>query len=351
VTSAILLLGLAWQTVSPEAAKHAQARMEAQRQGHMAEAITEFRTVTQLAPDLPAGFVNLGNAYLQNRDYASAIPPLKRALDLNPDLPGAHQMLGYALLFEGYAAEAIPHLQQAQAEDALGIAQLETGKLPGAIASLEAALAKRPNDPDLLYYLGRAGGLLSKEAFDVLESAYPDSARAHQALAENYAALRRVPDAEKEYQEALRLRPDAPGIHLALGLVYAAASQWAKAEEQFHSEAKLRPGSAEAAYRLGDALLQEGKVKDARLELVRADQLKPNMPETLYSLGKAASLDGDAAAAETAWQELIATEKEGPLAAQAHFGLAGLYRKQGKTAEAEGEMQEYRWLQKPGAMK
>ena len=34
-----------------------------------------------------------------------------------------------------------------------------------------------------------------------------------------------------------------------------------------------------------------------------------------------------------------------PLAAQAHFGLAGIYRKQGKAAEADREMEEFRKLQ------
>ena len=38
-------------------------------------------------------------------------------------------------------------------------------------------------------------------------------------------------------------------------------------------------------------------------------------------------------------------EKTSSLAAQAHFGLAGPYRKQGKTAEAEREMQEFQKLQ------
>lgn len=312
----------------------------------MEEAISEFKKVTELAPTLPAAFVNLGAAYIQVRDYGDAIAPLKRSLELNPDLVGAHQMLGYALLVRGYAQEAIPHLEKAQAQDALGIAQLETGKLPEAIANLEVALAKRPNDPDLLYYLGRASGLLSKQTFDVLESAYPDSPRAHQALGENYAVLRRVPEAEREYRDALRLRPDIPGVHLELGQLYASASQWPKAEEEFRAEAKLQPGDAEAAYRLGAALLEGGKVKEARAELQRADQLRPEMPETLYSLGKAASLDGDPSAAADAWKQVIALEKDSSLSAQAHFGLAGIYRKQGKTAEAQQEMQEFRRLQK-----
>lgn len=343
----LLALGLAWQAVSPDVVQHAKAGLAAKQQGKLADAIVEFKKVTELAPDLPAGFVNLGAAYMDTKQYGEAIAPLERALQLNPDLPGAEQMLGYALLSEGYAKQAIPHFEKAHAEDGLGIAQLETGNLAAAVTNLEAALVKHPNDPDLLYYLGRASGLLSKDSFDALQSGYPDSARAHQALGENYAVLRRVPEAEKEYEQALRLRPDARGIHLALGQLYAAAQQWPKAADQFAAEAKLQPGSAEAAYRLGNALLEEGKIKEARAELARADGLRPDMPETLYALGKAASLDGDPAIAVQAWTKVVALEKTSPLAAQAHFGLAKIYRQQGRTAQAQHEMQEFQKLQKP----
>ena len=207
-------------------------------------------------------------------------------------------------------------------------------------------MAKRPNDPELLYYLGRASGLLSKEVFDILESAYPNSARAHESLAENYAALRKVPEAEKEYKTALQIRPDAPGIHLALGELYQLAGEWPKAEEEFRAEAKLQPGDAETTYRLGAALLQNGKPKEARAELQIADQLRPKMPETLLALGKAALLDGDPALAEKAWSQVVTIEKSGGLAEQAHFSLAGLYRKKGQTAEAEHEMELFRAMQK-----
>jgi tetratricopeptide (TPR) repeat protein len=282
---------------------------------------------------------------MENGDYASAIAPLKHALELNADSAPTHQLLGYALLSQGYATEAIPHLQHSPDKTALGIAEIQTGQLPEAVANLQAALAAHPNDADLLYYLGRASGLLAKQSIETLLAAYPDSARAHQAMAENYFVLRRMPDAEKEYREALRLRPGLPEAHLALGEVYAGAFQWEKAEEQFRMQTKLQPGNAEAAYRLGEALLQQGKAKEARTELLRADRLMPDMPETLYSLGKAASLEADSAAAEKAWTKLLSIEKQTPLAAQAHFGLAGLYRKQGKTAEAQREMQEFQNLQ------
>jgi len=69
------------------------------------------------------------------------------------------------------------------------------------------------------------------------------------------------------------------------------------------------------------------------------------MPETLYSLGKAALLGGDGSTAEQSWLKVVELEKDTALAAQSHFGLAGLYRKQGKTAQAQHEMQEFQKLQ------
>lgn len=340
-----LFAWLAGQTGTSDAMQHLQAGLEARNQHQIEVEIAEFRKATESDPNLADAFVNLGSAYMEKRDYGAAIPPLKRALELSPDLPVAHQLIGYALLAQGYSAEAIPHLQRVGALDALGIAQIETNQLTEAVSSFTAALAQRPGDPDLLYYLGHASGLLSKDAIDNLLATHPDSARAHQALAENYFVLRQMPQAEKEYQEALRLRPELPGLHLELGQVYANSAQWPKAEAEYRAECKLRPGNAEAAYRLGAALLQQGKAHDALPELKRSNQLKPEMPETLYSLGKAASLDGDSPTAERAWRKVIDLEKNTTLAAQSHFGLAGLYRKQGRSTQAQQEMQEFQKLQ------
>jgi tetratricopeptide (TPR) repeat protein len=324
-----LFAWLAGQAATSDAMRHVQAGLVARQQHNVEVEIEEFRRATEIDPSLADAFVNLGAAYMEKRDYGAAIAPLKRALELSPDLAVAHQFLGYALLAQGYVAEAIPHLDRVGAQEALGIAQIESGQLTEAVANFTAALAKRPADPDLLYYLGHASGLLSKTAIDNLIANYPDSARAHQALAENYYALRQMPQAEKEYLEALRLRPDLPDLHLELGQVYANSAQWPKAEAEFRAETKQQPGKAEAAFP----------------ELKRANQLKPEMPETLYSLGKAASLAGDSATAEKAWLKVIELEKNTSLAAQAHFGLVGLYRKQGKAEQARREMQEFQKLQ------
>ncbi len=341
----LFLLWFATQSLSPEAGRHMQAGLDADRQQQFDVAIAEFRKVTELEPAFADGFISLGQIYLEKRDFTAAIAPLKQALTIDGDLVPAHRLLGYALLARGYYAEAVSHLVHTQDKAALGIAQIQGGQLPEAVSNLQAALVEHPNDPDLLYYLGRASGLLAKESIDALIAGYPDSPRAHQAMGENYYVLRRMPEAEGEYREALRLRPDSPEVHMELGEVFAGAFQWPKAEEEFRAQARLQPGNAEAAYRLGDSLLEQGKVKEARSELSRADALRPHMPETLYALGKSASLEGDGATAEKEWTELLSIEKDSPLAAQAHFGLSALYKKQGKTEAARREILEFQRLQ------
>ncbi len=48
----LLMVWLAWQTVSPEALQHLQAGAEAEKQRHFETAITEFKKVTELEPKL-----------------------------------------------------------------------------------------------------------------------------------------------------------------------------------------------------------------------------------------------------------------------------------------------------------
>jgi tetratricopeptide (TPR) repeat protein len=341
MTAICLTLLLLAQTTPSEVDGHIQAALQASRQNHVDTAIAEFKQAIELAPNDPSAYIGLGQVYMQASSYAEAITTLRHALELKPDLPGAHRLLGYALLTQGYAAEAVPHLKQVQDHGALGIALMETNQFGEAVANLQEALAGKPNDPDLLYYLGRASQMLANESNEKLLAQFPQSARAHQLKAENYSTLHEIQKAETEFGAAVAARTNLPGIHLELGELYAQNSVLPQAEQEFRDERKIRPGSAEAAYRLGQVLLQEGKTREAVHELTESNDLVPNMPETLQVLGKAAFLSGDKVLAEKSWIHLLSIETEGPLAARAHFDLAGLYRSEGKKQEAEMHMQQF----------
>ena len=341
-------LSLQMQSAEPAVPQEAlvllQAGADAERVHDFDTAISDFRKATELAPSSAIAFIRLGNACMEKRDYSAAIPPLRKAAELSPSSLPVHQLLGFALLARGYASEAIPHLEAAHEYGALGIAQLQNNRPADAVDNLQRALEKNPGDPDLLYYLSRAGTALSSQSLDRLLTTFPDSARGHQAMGQNYYSMKMYEEAKVEYTKAISLRPDLPGLHLELGQVYAAGSQWDKAEEQFRGEVALQPGNAEAAYRLGDALLQQGKMKEAAAELKRSDDLRPDMPETLYLLGKAVMVS-DPTLTERVLGRVIELEKDTALAGQAYLALAGLHRKLGKTEQAAKEMQEFRRIQ------
>jgi tetratricopeptide (TPR) repeat protein len=398
------------QSITPEVIEHAQAGAAAAQQGRLNVAIQEYRIVTELQPDSAVGHARLGDAYFQNGDYGAAIPELELALRFNPNLNDTHQTLGVVLLMQGNPEAAVPHLEKMRTPELLGLAYLETGRLGGAIAALHAALDKQPNDPNLLYYFGRATALASKRSSDQLAKLSPDlagksaaaavdsasrppqdllglqdalaknpndrallsgfsrataqasqkafdqilqsnanSARAHQILAERYFDSGRLPEAEREYVESLRLKPYTSNVHLALGNVLAAESKWSAAVAQFRMETQLRPFSADAFYSLGSVLLQQGQARGAVEELAQADRLRPDTPQILLALGRAAFAAQDAARAEASWTRLLGIDKSSGLAASAHQGLSALYRQAGRSLEANRETTAYEQLKKQGA--
>lgn len=208
--------------VTPELTQHVNAGLAAKQAGDLRTAIVEFKKVVELAPGMAAAHVNLGAVYFAQKDYGLAVVALRKALALNGNLPGAEGMLGAALLAQGFVAEAIAHLEKGQVEDLLGVALLEAGRERESVDRLEAALVKRPEDADLLYYLSQAHGRLARQVGERLTGQFASSARAKQMLGEAYAAAGNREAAIEEYGAAHGLRLELLGVHLALGELHRA---------------------------------------------------------------------------------------------------------------------------------
>lgn len=339
-----LVLALGGQAPQPSLRELAEAGLKAKQAGDLEAAIRAFEQVAALAPSLAAAHVNLGAVLLEARQYEKAAASLRRALALAPDLPGAHAMLGAALLTQGYASEAIPHLEKGQSWDLLGVALLESGRIADAIPVLEKAAAERPDDPDLLYYLGRAHSQLSRQLFDRLLEAHPDSARAHQLLGEAHQAGGNRELAEKELRAALERRNTLPGVHLALGELYESAGDYTRAEQEYRTELQARPGDARAAFKLGAVLLAQGRAEEALEWLERSDRLRPDMAETLFELARALTVARRLPEAEKRLRRVLELENMSRLAESASFQLSQILRRQHRTEEADRELERYRRL-------
>ena len=87
---------------------HANNRGAAQMEQYKhAQAMEEFRKVTEGAPGWAPGFVNLGLAALYSRETAAAKEAFLEAIRLDPKLPQGHYGLGLVLKNEGKTAEAL----------------------------------------------------------------------------------------------------------------------------------------------------------------------------------------------------------------------------------------------------
>src|ERR1700683_2509647 len=221
----VLHLFLQAQAVASQAAVQAKALLQsgidAENRHDLDHALVDFRKAAELDPSSSEVLLRLGDAYMKKHDAAEATAPLKHAAELSPDSVPIHQLLGYALLAQGFAAEAIPHLKIAEDSGALGIAQLENDEPAKAMVNLQSALENDPDNPDLLFYVSRAATALGSQSTDKLFSAFPNSARAHQTRGQRYYQMKMIPEAVKQYEQAISIGPDVPGLHLELGGIYA----------------------------------------------------------------------------------------------------------------------------------
>jgi tetratricopeptide (TPR) repeat protein len=298
------------------------------------------------AADTAADHLRRAAEFHKRQDYGNAIPELRRALALDPNLLEAHGLLGEALLAQGYTLEAIPHLERAQRDGLMGVALFHERRAAHAITKLLTALEKKPDDPDLLYFLGKASSVLMTGSFDRLMNTSPNSARAHQLIAESHLGQRRPDAAESAYRKALEQRPDLRGIHLALGKLKESNGELDEAEKEFRAEAALSPGDGETVWRLGSLLLKKGRAKEALVELERSNRLRPQMIENLHDLARASLLENKLEQAEKAWLEIVSIDDRSDSAANAHLQLSLLYRKQGKQKEADRHLGRYRELKR-----
>jgi len=163
---------------------------------------------------------------------------------------------------------------------------------------------------------------------------WPDSPRAHNALAFALDKTGRTAEAIAEFDAALRLAPDNADLHDNLGVTLARAGRTADALAQFETALRLRPDFPTAHCNLGNALVQAGKPAEAIPQYETALRLKSGYADAEYDLAGALDLSGQPAAA---LPHLEAAVRLKPDFAGAHFSLGDLLNRLGRPADATKE--------------
>jgi tetratricopeptide (TPR) repeat protein len=185
------------------------------------------------------------------------------ALACTPDSSVAQNNLGGALRQQGRLNEAIVHLQKAMAIDPndeavhnnLGNVLFQQGRVDEAIVHYQRALTINPN-----------------------------FAEAHNNMGDAFLQQGRMDEAIAQLQRALAINPNYTEARYNLGNAFRRQGKENEAIAQFQKALAINPEFAEAHYNLGNAFLQQGHVDEAIGHFQKALDIKPDYVEARNNL-------------------------------------------------------------------
>jgi tetratricopeptide (TPR) repeat protein len=228
--------------------------------GQAERAEKQFQTVLRLDPKLAAAQYDLGQLYLQQKRYQEALGSFQKASDLDPALSQAQ--LGMALAAEGLKDK------------------------DNAVAHFEQYLAAHPDDLDSRFHLARLYLEQGKsaQAYEGLMTVYrakPETPGLAAALGDVCASLKKFPESEKFYRQALLSSPGASDLHRALGQTLLEEDKLTEAEAEFRTALTRNTGSREAAQGLASSLYLQKRYQEA-IPMLEALVRAPNPPPILF---------------------------------------------------------------------
>jgi tetratricopeptide (TPR) repeat protein len=130
-------------------------------QGKAAAAQRAYRTALRLDPAFAPAYVNLADLYRALGADGEGEQVLREGIGAAPDDADLHQALGLLLVRTGRLPDAVPELGRAadlaperpRYAYVHALAVKETGDTAAALAALESALGRHPDDRDLLFAL------------------------------------------------------------------------------------------------------------------------------------------------------------------------------------------------------
>ncbi len=235
--------------------------------------------------------------WLDLKYWRNSISLYQRAVDVTVDNYVAQNALGDALLDAGRVDEAIPHLLETlrlrpnavRARIDLASIMSKRNQTSDAETQYRIALQIDPENADAHHGLGVI--LTEKGQFDEalaqLKEAVrlkADDADSHYNLGRLYGLVGRADEAIAEFQETVRLQPENPEAHFNLGNAYVQKDSLNDAIHEFDTAVRLKTNYVNARFNLGSALASLGKFDEAAVQFEEILRLKPDFPGARESL-------------------------------------------------------------------
>jgi tetratricopeptide (TPR) repeat protein len=262
----------------------------------------------------------------------------------------AQNNLGVALFQKGKVDEAIDHGQKAlqikpndaEAQDNLGCYLLQKSRVEEAMAHLQTALQIEPNNVKAHINLGLA--LLQQGNVDEAIAHFQEAAQIQPGFADAYNNLGialvqkgRVDEALPEYQKSLQLQPNHAETYCNLGNALLKKGDVEEAIRQLQKAVQIKPDFAAAHFNFGNAFLQKGNVDDAISQYQTALQITPDYADARHNLGTAFLRKGDLGEAIVCYQQAL---KINPRSADDYGNLGVAFFRKGEIQQAMDSWQK-----------
>jgi tetratricopeptide (TPR) repeat protein len=315
--------------------------------GSPAEAIPHFERVR---PADVATTFNLITAYFQSKRTAEALRMATELSTRSKNDVKVHFNLGVLLASQAQYKSAQVEFEKADALQPgtfeilfnLGQTLLRNGNNTQAEIVLMRAMKLKPDSPELLYMVAQVYSNESRplDALDLL-------LRAHKIAPENpdiILLMAQISMSQNYYEDAiplleagLKVAPQRSDLLAALGQSYFMSGKADKAIEVFKKLLEVDHSARSYAY-LGLSYRNLGRFDEAKQAFQAGLRLDPRNGSCLFNLGYIAERQGDAALAESMFQQALHTN---PDYADALLELANLRITEKKYPEAEELLRRY----------
>lgn len=363
-TGPILIVWVPWLVLRAQSAQDVSQKvgaLEQQVQQDLQEqkpqlAIPLLREIASLDPKNANAQANLGVLVFFQGDYAEAIPHMRAALQVQPELWRIEALLGIAEKRTGDPKQAQNDLERAfpnlddkkiQVQAGLELIELQTSsaQLDKALSVATRLEGLAPEDPQILLVHYQISRQMMYQSLLSAMMVAPDSAEVHMIMAGELGRQGDRINAIAQYREAIRLNPMLPGAHFELAEQLRSSSDAAlnaQAEDEYKAALKVNRYDVASWRRLGEILSAKGDFQTAEENFKKALALEPKDSDAKTGLAIvliSTNRTNDAIAI------LESAVKDDPTNLVAHYRLSGLYRRAGRTTDAQREMDTFRHYQ------
>ncbi|HKO10570.1 MAG TPA: tetratricopeptide repeat protein [Acidobacteriaceae bacterium] len=332
--------------------------LEQQVQSYLREqkpelAVPVLRQIILLDPKNLNANANLGVLLFFQNNYAEALPPMRTALQSKPDLWRIQALVGIAEKRTGDPVAAEKDLQQSfsnledrkiQKQAGLELVELDSsfGQLAKAAAVTERLEEILPQDPQVLFTAWRIASQMMDQTLLNMLLVAPESAEMHMIIGGQLGREGDHVNAVAQYRKAVRLNPHLPGVHFELAQQLSASpdpAMNAQAEGEYKAAVQENQYDVKAWSRLGDSVAARGDFKTAERDYRKALAVQPKDSDAETGLAIALiSMNR----IDQAIPLLESAVRNDPTNIAAHYRLSIIYRRVGRTADAEREMSEFK---------